>query len=250
MIIIMGALSRTRPKNPAANRFQKQANRRGQTGLMRIIAAGDIHMDPGDVATIPGIGSADFVIVTGDITNFGGSSDAAAVLKRLQAINSSILAVAGNLDQRDVARYLEDIGISLHGRGRMLAEGLGIMGLGGSNYTPFRTPNEFSEEELAGFLAAGFVQVEGAGDFILVSHPPPLGTKTDMLADGRHVGSRAVRRFIEAKQPRLCLTGHIHESRGTDSIGRTLVLNPGMLQHGGYITVTCENNAFAAALNP
>ena len=217
---------------------------------MRIIAAGDIHMAPGDVATIPDIGSADFIIITGDITNYGTSSDAAAVLNVLRAINSSILAVAGNLDQRDVARYLKDIGISIHGHGRILAAGLGIMGLGGSNYTPFGTPNEFSEEELADFLAAGFVQVEGAEDFILVSHPPPLGTKTDMLADGRHVGSRAVRQFIEAKQPRLCLTGHIHESRGTDSIGRTLVLNPGMLKHGGYITVTCDNNGLAAALNP
>ena len=217
---------------------------------MRIIAAGDIHMDLGDVATIPGIGSADIIIVTGDITNYGTSSDAAGVLNGLRDINSSILAVAGNLDQRDVARYLEDVGISLHGRGRMLAEGLGIIGLGGSNYTPFRTPNEFSEKELADFLAAGFVQVEGADDFILVSHPPPHGTKTDMLADGRHVGSKAVRRFIEARQPRLCLTGHIHESRGTDTIGRTLILNPGMLQHGGYIAVTYENNGLAAALNP
>ena len=216
---------------------------------MRIIAAGDIHMAPGKMADVPNIGAADYIIVIGDITNYGSIDDAATVLSALRRFNSSLLAVAGNLDQRDVARFLEESGISLHGRGRMLAPGLGIMGLGGSNYTPFNTPNEFSEEELAGFLAAGFAEVAGAAEIILVSHPPPFGTKTDKLVDGRHVGSRAVRRFIEEKQPRICLTGHIHESRGTDTIGRTLILNPGMLKHGGYIAVTVENGELAATLH-
>jgi Icc-related predicted phosphoesterase len=216
---------------------------------MRIIALGDIHMDTGDVAKIPAIDTADHIIVTGDITNYGSSQDAATVLNRLLAINSSILGVAGNLDQPDVARYLEDLGISLHGRGIMVAD-LGIMGLGGSNYTPFNTPYEFSEQELGAFLAAGFSQIDPARNFILVSHTPPVKTKTDRLLNGRHVGSMAVRKFIEEKQPLLCVTGHIHESRGQDHIGRTLVLNPGMMKEGGYIEVTYENGELSAALNP
>jgi len=180
---------------------------------MRIIALGDIHMDTGDVAKIPALDTADHIIVTGDITNYGSSQDAATVLNSLLAINSSILGVAGNLDQPDVARYLEDLGISLHGRGIMVAD-LGIMGLGGSNYTPFNTPYEFSEQELGAFLASGFSQIDPARNFILVSHTPPVKTKTDRLLNGRHVGSMAVRKFIEEKQPLLCVTGHIHESRG------------------------------------
>ena len=216
---------------------------------MRIIAFGDIHMDPGAVAEIRGIGSADHVIITGDITNYGSCLDAEAVLNRLLAINSSMLGVAGNLDQPEVARYLEDIGISLHGRGRIF-DGLGIMGLGGSNYTPFNTPYEFSEQELGAFLAAGFAQIENAKDFILVSHTPPVRTNTDRLANGKHVGSRAVRTFIEEKQPLLCLTGHIHESRGQDTIGKTLVLNPGMIKDGGYIEILYESGELSAALYP
>ena len=44
-----------------------------------------------------------------------------------------------------------------------------------------------------------------------------------------HVGSIAVRRFIEARQPRLTLHGHVHESARLtgswrDRIGRTLML--------------------------
>ncbi|KPJ98879.1 MAG: hypothetical protein AMJ60_06825 [Desulfobacterales bacterium SG8_35] len=216
---------------------------------MRIIAFGDIHMDTGEAANIPGINSADFIIITGDITNYGFKPDAEAVLNRLLAVNSSILGVAGNLDQPDVARYLEDIGISLHGSGR-LVDGLGIMGMGGSNYTPFNTPYEFSEQELAAFLAAGFARIADAKDFLLVSHTPPVQTNTDRLANGNHVGSRAVRAFIEEKQPLLCLTGHIHESRGQDNIGRTLVLNPGMLKDGGYIEILYENGELSAALHP
>ena len=215
---------------------------------MRIIAAGDIHMDPGDVANIPGIVSADHIIITGDITNYGSSLDAEVVLNPLLRINSSILGVAGNLDQHDVARYLDDNGISLHGRGRMV-ESLGIMGLGGSNYTPFNTPYEFSEQELSVFLASGYAQIDDTENFILVSHAPPIQTKTDRLTNGNHVGSKAVRTFIEEKQPLLCVTGHIHESRGQDYIGRTLIINPGMMKDGGYIEIIYENGMLSAALH-
>jgi len=206
-------------------------------------------MDPGNAAAIPGIESADLVIITGDITNYGSRSDAETVLRELQAINRAILGVAGNLDQPDVARYLDDERMSLHGRGRKV-NGLGIMGLGGSNHTPFNTPWEFSEQELAAILAAGFAGIQEAEDFILVSHPPPVQTRTDRLRDGRHVGSRAVRTFIEKQQPLLCLTGHIHESRGRDHIGRTLILNPGMLKDGGYIEARYENGELDAVLHP
>ena len=122
------------------------------------------------------------------------------------------------------------------------------MGLGGSNYTPFNTPYEFSEQELASFLVSGFDQLGDVQDFILVYHTPPVQTSADRLLNGNHVGSRAVRSFIEERQPLLCLTGHIHESRGEDHIGRTLVLNPGMLKDGGYIEVHYQNGDFSAAL--
>ena len=215
---------------------------------MRIIGFGDIHMNLGAVENIPGIRSADCIIITGDITNFGARKDAAAVLDKLHSINGNILGVAGNLDQPDVAGYLEERGISLHGTGRIL-EGLGIMGLGGSNYTPFQTPYEFSEQELASFLVSGFARLGEVRDFILVSHTPPLQTRADRLLNGNHVGSRAVRSFIEEKQPLLCLTGHIHESRGEDHIGRTLVLNPGMIKEGGYIEVLYQNSELSAVLH-
>jgi Icc-related predicted phosphoesterase len=75
---------------------------------------------------------------------------------------------------------------------------------------------------------------------VLLFHAPPYRTRLDRAAlDGRlvdhvpldvHVGSIAVRRFIEARQPRLTLHGHVHESARLtgswqDRIDRTLMLS-------------------------
>ncbi len=49
-----------------------------------------------------------------------------------------------------------------------------------------------------------------------------------------HVGSRAVRAFIEAVQPLVCFTGHIHGGVGIDTIGVTRIVNPEPLSSGGY----------------
>lgn len=77
---------------------------------------------------------------------------------------------------------------------------------------------------------------------IAVIHAPPRDTRLDqapaideefrLQSDSAgvkmmSVGSSAVRRFIEERQPLLGLHGHVHESRGEDTIGRTLCINPG-----------------------
>ena len=75
---------------------------------------------------------------------------------------------------------------------------------------------------------------------VFLMHAPPHGSGLDRAAlDGKsvdhapldlHVGSIAVRRFIEARQPLLTLHGHVHESArltGTwrERIGRTWALS-------------------------
>jgi uncharacterized protein len=83
---------------------------------------------------------------------------------------------------------------------------------------------------------ATLTQDEDVARAIFLFHSPPYQTNLDRAAlDGKmvdhvpldlHVGSIAVRKFIEAKQPLLTLHGHVHESaRLTGSwreqIGRT-----------------------------
>jgi Icc-related predicted phosphoesterase len=91
------------------------------------------------------------------------------------------------------------------------------------------------EEDLAAL--AGRDELREA---ILMTHSPPYRTGLDRAAlDGRsvdhvpldvHVGSIAIRRFIEAKQPLLTLHGHVHESarltgRWKERLGRTWIMS-------------------------
>jgi Icc-related predicted phosphoesterase len=67
---------------------------------------------------------------------------------------------------------------------------------------------------------------------LYVLHSPPRDTACDLIARDQHVGSRAIRAYLETHQPPLSLSGHIHESpriSGTfrDRVGRTVVVNPG-----------------------
>ena len=71
-----------------------------------------------------------------------------------------------------------------------------------------------------------------ASETMFVLHSPPRETRCDMVGAGLHVGSRAIRAFIEREQPPLVLSGHIHESPRVsssfrDTVGRTIVVNPG-----------------------
>ena len=66
---------------------------------------------------------------------------------------------------------------------------------------------------------------------VYVIHAPPNRTNLDQIANGEHVGSFAVREFIEKNQPYLTLHGHIHETvdisgKFYDQIGKTLCFSP------------------------
>lgn len=67
---------------------------------------------------------------------------------------------------------------------------------------------------------------------VYVVHTPPQGTNLDLMHGHVHIGSAAVREFIERRRPPLTLHGHIHESPElsgsiSDAIGPTLCVNPG-----------------------
>jgi Icc-related predicted phosphoesterase len=215
---------------------------------MRIVSFGDIHMALRTIERVaPELERADLVILSGDLTNFGGRADAARVLAATRRHARAVLAVSGNLDQLDVIDFLRQEGVSLHGESRTLGD-LGIFGCGGSNVTPFHTPTELSDEEIAALLERGYAGVAQAPHVLMICHTPPAHTKTDRVASGQHVGSPAVRAFIEAHQPEVCITGHIHESAAVDHIGRTAVINAGAFRDGGYVVVTLEPDGLSAEL--
>lgn len=84
-------------------------------------------------------------------------------------------------------------------------------------------------------IAEELSRLEGLTDpsqTIYVVHTPPARTQLDVMRGGVHIGSEALRRFIEDVQPMLTLHGHVHESPGLtgafwDRLGETVCVNAG-----------------------
>ncbi len=112
-----------------------------------------------------------------------------------------------------------------------------------SNPTPWHTNRELSEEAIARWIDERAGRLRNVGRAVFNLHVPPYGTPLDLAprlgpgfvkvmspggeAELTHVGSTAVRAAIERYQPLVSLHGHIHESKGSVTIGRTVALNPG-----------------------
>ena len=215
---------------------------------MKIVSFGDVHMATTNLARMGAVlRDTDLIIVSGDLTNFGGPEEAGKVLGAVRGACANVLALPGNLDRREVIPMLEYEGIALHGKG-VVRDGVGIFGCGGSNITPFNTPTELSEDEIYDTLMRGYAEVREIRPLLMVCHTPPFETKCDRIVGGRSVGSTAARRFIEEIKPDACLSGHIHESAAIDHIGPTVIANAGPFKDGGYIVVESAGGKLAARL--
>jgi Icc-related predicted phosphoesterase len=184
---------------------------------MKLLALADLHSEEELIDRLRAFsarGDFDAVLFCGDLTSNGPVSYAEEVL----SFFPNAYAVHGNMDPAEVAKKLEELGVSIHGKRVKLGE-WNLVGLGGSNPTPFHTPSEYSEEELEALLRKA-----GVDEFsIVLSHPPPFGS-FDTVGKGVHAGSTALRKAIEQKKPILVICGHIHEHEGKEIVGETLVV--------------------------
>ena len=200
---------------------------------MELLCITDLHDSPAALERIlVASGHCDAVLLGGDITNFGSPSDAEKLVRMAQARQKTVLAVAGNCDSAEIEQRLIDLDVSLHGRGLMDGD-VGLHGL--SAMPPWQaTMYQLTEDELSEALQAGYAQIAGAKHHVVLSHCPPRDGRLDRTFTGRHVGSKAVRAFIERTRPDLVICGHIHESRGVDRLGPTTVVNCGPAAAGFY----------------
>src|SRR5258707_11310443 len=114
---------------------------------MKIISFGDVHMATRNLDRMGEVmRDCDLVILSGDLTNFGGIDDARKVITDVRRACPALLALPGNLDQREVIPFLEADGIALHGKG-LVKDGVGIFGCGGGYNSPFRPPPRVPEQE-------------------------------------------------------------------------------------------------------
>jgi len=105
-------------------------------------------------------------------------------------------------------------------------------GLRGADEIVTGSMEEISRRATLEECLAALARLSPPARTVYVFHAPPAGTGLDQIFDRSHVGSTAIRRFIEQYQPPLTLHGHIHESPGisgsiSETLGRTLMLNPG-----------------------
>lgn len=123
-----------------------------------------------------------------------------------------------------------------------LAPGMEMLSTGYTNVTPWDTHREYSEDEIRAHLKQMTDRLEHPETAIFNIHVPPHNSRLDTApllgqdlkvktAAGHQmtapVGSIAVRESIEEIQPLLTLHGHIHESGGSVTIGRTTAVNVG-----------------------
>ena len=204
---------------------------------MRIAYVVDVH-DRFDAVpdVLSRTGPVDVLVVGGDITTFGTPDDAERAIASWRPLAPGLMAVAGNCDSPEIDARLVDLGVSLDARGVVL-DGVGLFGASAAPHSPLHTPYEVPDEELGRRAEAGLADLDGARVRIFCPHSPPYDTACDRLRDGRHVGSRALRDFVDREQPDLLLCGHIHEARGLDDVGRTRVVNPGPVASGHYALV-------------
>ena len=193
---------------------------------MKILIFSDIHNSRKALSQIIAQ-PADLYIDAGDLVSF--QKGLAQMGETLRSLHERLWVLPGNHESHEDMRALcERHGfVDFHRQLRRLGSARGATywaGLGYSNITPFGTPGEYSEAEIARALAA----FEGHKPLYLVAHCPPHGTKLDEFAPGRHAGSTAIREWIERVQPEYLLCGHIHETAGmSDTIGATKCVNVG-----------------------
>ena len=215
---------------------------------MKILVVSDIHADVEKI--LPLLDKVreiefDVVVCPGDIIDvnipqtFKPKDIAKIIIEELRSLEKPLLMVPGNMDG-EIVDLLKEEKVSLHGDGVIIEE-CGFYGFGGAR-TPFGTMLEPSEEDLKLGLEMGWSKVKNAKYKVQVTHMPPFNTKLDIAFSGAHVGSEAIRKFIEQKKPIAAISAHIHEARGVDKLNSTFLMNSGKFTEGycGLIEIEKE----------
>lgn len=163
--------------------------------------------------------------------------------ERLRPQGLKLHVIPGNDDRFEIDDAVRRAESMVYCEGEIVdIGGYEVASCGFTNPTPWHTPRELGEEDLAKKLDSATRGVSRLDRAIFNFHCPPVDTAIDVAPKltpdlkvvaragtvaTQHVGSSSVRKLLAERQPMLGLHGHIHESRGEDRVGRTLVLNPG-----------------------
>lgn len=214
---------------------------------MKLLVISDGHGAVDKLTAISSVAKkVDLVLFAGDFAAFNQPETGMPFLKRLRSLHKNVYSVLGNCDHPSFIEKLETNDMNMQSSAVHFEDFI-LLGSGGASKFTGTTPNERTDEELVSDLMLQYKE-KREGNIIIVTHNPPHGVKTDKVAPLVHVGSKLIRQFIEEKQPILAISGHIHEAFAVDSIGQTLLLNPGALCDGRFAIaeVIKENGKYKA----
>lgn len=189
---------------------------------MRVLAISDLHANEFYLEKLKERkGKYDAVLAAGDTSN-----KIVSFVQHFLEIFPDAYIVHGNNERRDVLAEVRKARNYAHGKRIELAEGLNLVGFGFSNPTPFNTPGELDEDEI--YERMRKLNIDGKA--ILLAHAPPYGVFDEIR--GVHIGSTAIRKIIEEKQPLVVFCGHVHETEGIGKIGKTIVVKISAAENG------------------
>ncbi|MEN6443431.1 MAG: metallophosphoesterase [Methanoregula sp.] len=189
-----------------------------------VLLIADLHGQFGKIDSFLDL-SPEAVFIAGDITNMGPVDSVDEVLSR---IDVPCFAVPGNCDPREIIDTIEHSDtVCLHGNQINLGK-MTIVGVGGSNPTPFGTPFELTDKQIDDLLHGAISKMEKTVHNVLLTHAPPFETLD--LIKGEHVGSQSIRRHM--KEFDLVCCAHIHEQRGVMDVDGVKIVNPGAAMDG------------------
>jgi len=166
---------------------------------------------------------ADYYFAAGDLVNWARGLEQCGEI--MQPRGERVYVLPGNHESApQIATFCAQFGFHNFHEQTIRIGQHHVAGLGYSSPTPFNTPGEYSEADLAERLA----RFESLNPLVLICHAPPHGTALDRVRDGLHAGSRSIRDFVDRRQPDYLFCGHIHEAEGVEiALGKTKAVNVG-----------------------
>lgn len=195
--------------------------------LLKLLIFSDIHNDWKTLERLLSV-EADFYIAAGDQVTWARGLERCGEI--LATRGDKVWVLPGNHETAaQIAEMCQRRGLqNLHEQHFQVGK-WNVAGLGYSSPTPFDTPGEYSEPQLAERLES-FAALDR---LVLICHAPPYGTTLDQIRRGLHAGSRSIGDFIQRRQPAYFFCGHIHEAEGVvEQIGSTRAQNVGK---AGYL---------------
>jgi Icc-related predicted phosphoesterase len=189
---------------------------------VKLLIFSDIHNDWKALERLLAT-DADLYIAGGDQVSWSKGLDRCGRI--LSARGDKVYVLPGNHESvADIQSMCDRFHLHNFHEGKIQLGSWYVAGLGYSNPTPFHTPGEYSEEQIAEKLRP----FAALAPLVLICHAPPYGTALDRIRPGLHAGSQSVRDFIERHRPARFFCGHIHEAEGAEiEMGATRARNVG-----------------------